>query len=427
MKRGDPIKKIELANGRVRYRFVVDVGQRAKVDNATGRPAVDAAGRQVMVRDQRTFTYDTLKEARAERARIISESAKGTYVKPTKTTVEDWLSEWLSTKERSVKPTTHRHYVDVLRPVRERFGQMELQRLSERDLEVLIADMRSGAARRRGAAGKPLSGRSINAMLTALGVALTVAVKRQLVVRNVVETVERDRRPAARRKPWEVTDAVAFLRSVQDNRLYPAWLLSLLGLRRGEVLGLRWSDVDFTPTIGGRYGDAPYGTLTVAENRLDVAGAEVVDSPKSDESERTLPLPRFVAEALKTLKAWADGARELDPDVWAVNNPARRVVTREDGTPVLVGWYSDEFGRLVAKAGVAAGTLHAARHTAASLMAQLGIPMVVAAAWLGQSQLSITQHYQTATWGGMIDASKRLEALLTDAPAATVTPIREAM
>ena len=60
------------------------------------------------------------------------------------------------------------------------------------------------------------------------------------------------------------------------------------------------------------------------------------------------------------------------------------MVTREDGTPVLVGWYSDEFGRLVAKAGVATGTLHAARHTAASLMAQLGIPMVVAAAWLGQ-------------------------------------------
>ncbi len=407
-RRSDPIKRVELADGRTRYRFVVDVGTKPN-----GK------------RDQRTFTHDTLREARAERARIVNESVKGTFVKPTKTTVESWLAEWLATKERSVKPTTHRHYVDVLRPVRERYGHVTLQRLNEHDLEALITDMRSGAARRRGAKGQPLSGRSINAMLTALGVALTVAMKRQLVVRNIVETVERDRRPAGRRRPWEVTDAIAFLKFVHDNRLYPAWLLSLLGLRRGEVLGLRWCDVDFTPTIGGRYGDAPYGTLTVAQNRLDVAGQEVVDSPKSEESERTLPLPRFVAEALKELRAWAVAARELDPHLWSVTNPDDRVVTREDGTPVLIGWYSDEFGRLVAKAGVATGTLHAARHTAASLMAQLGIPMVVAAAWLGQSQLSITQHYQTATWGGMLDASRRLEALLTDTPVATVTSIAE--
>jgi integrase len=132
------------------------------------------------------------------------------------------------------------------------------------------------------------------------------------------------------------------------------------------------------------------------------------------------PLPSFAADSLK-----ADAARALDPGVWAVTNPDDRAVTREDGTPVLVSWYSDEFGRLVDRAGVAAGSLHAARHTAASLMAHLGIPMVVAAAWLGQSQLSITQHYQQATWGGILDASKKLEALLTEAPTAvaTVTPI----
>lgn len=413
MKKTDPIKRVELSDGRVRYRFVVDVGKKPD-----GR------------RDQRTFTYDTLKQARTERARVISESAKGTYVKPTKTTVEAWLAEWLAGKERSVKVTTYRHDVDVLRPVRERFGHLLLQELNERHLEALIADMRSGAARRRGAKGKPLSARSINAMLTALGTALAVAVKRQLVVRNIVETVARDRRPPARRKPWEVSDAVKFLKFVQDDRLYAAWLLSLLGLRRGEVLGLRWCDIDFTAQIGGRYGGAPYGTLTVAENRLDVAGAEVVDTPKSEESERTLPLPDLAAAALKTLKSRADEARDLDPDVWAIHNPEDRVVTREDGLPVLVSWYSDEFGRLVAKADVAGGTLHAARHTAASLMAHLGIPMVVAAAWLGQTQLSITQHYQKATWGGMLDASKRLEALLTETPAtgqvASVTAITSA-
>jgi integrase len=389
--------------------------------------SVDVGRKPDGKRDQRTFTYDTLREARAERARIISEHAKGTYVRPAKTTVEAWLAEWLDMKQRAGKATTYRCYADSLRAVRERYGHLQLQDLTERNLEALITDMRSGKARRRGVKGKPLSARAVNVMLTVLSMALTVAVKRQKLVRNIVETVGRDKRPAARRRPWEVADAIQFLRFVRDDRLYAGWLLSLLGLRRGEVCGLRWSDVDFTPQIGGRYGDAPYGTLTVAENRLDVAGEEVIDTPKSEESERTLPLPKFVSDALAALKKRQEAARARWPEVWAVTNPQDRVVTRVDGTPVVVGWYSEEFSRNVGRAGVPAATLHAARHTAATLMAHLGIPMVVAAAWLGQSQLSITQHYQQATWGGMLDASKRLEALLTQAPApgqvASVIPI----
>ena len=66
-RRTDPIKRIELADGRVRYRFVVDVGEKPRLDD-NGVPVRDAAGRQVMMRDQRTFTLDKLTEARTERA-----------------------------------------------------------------------------------------------------------------------------------------------------------------------------------------------------------------------------------------------------------------------------------------------------------------------------------------------------------------------
>src|SRR5437773_12543148 len=86
----DPITKITLQNGAVRYRFVVDVGRKAD-----GR------------RDQRTFTYDTLKEAKTERARIISEVGKGTYVRPNRhLTVRAYLQDdWLPTKAGK-KPNT---------------------------------------------------------------------------------------------------------------------------------------------------------------------------------------------------------------------------------------------------------------------------------------------------------------------------------
>src|SRR4051812_40140587 len=140
----DPIKRVELADGRVRYRFVVDVGK--KPDGK---------------RDQRTFTFDSLKEARTERASIISESAKGTYVKPTKVTVETLIADWLEIKERSVKPTTFRHYIDVLKPVRDQYGHRPAQELSKEHVEMLVRDMLSGKARRRGAAGVPLSPRTV--------------------------------------------------------------------------------------------------------------------------------------------------------------------------------------------------------------------------------------------------------------------------
>lgn len=408
-KKSDPIKKIELQDGRTRYRFVVDVGQ--KPDGK---------------RDQRTFTYDTLKEARTQRARIISEADRGTYVRPAKTTVETFLSGWLDGKERGVKASTHRCYVDSLRLVRARHGALPLQKLNEGHLDLLIEDMRSGAARKIGTKGKPLSARSVNVMLTVLGMALSVAVARQLVVRNVVDTITRDRRPAAKRRTMEVAEALSVLRQARQDRLYAGWLLTMLGLRRGEVCGLRWSDIDFTARIGGALGDAPYGTLTVRDNRLMVAGEEVVDTPKSEESERVLPMPQFVAQALKALKAAVDKAAVENPDVWRVNNPDDRVIVHEDGRPVRVEWYSDQFVRLVELAGVRRAILHEGRHTAASLMAHLGVKMVVAAAWLGQSQLSVTAHYQKATWGGMVDASERLEELLTEPAQGNVIPLRAA-
>jgi hypothetical protein len=127
----DPIRKIELADGRVRYRFVIDVGR--KPDGK---------------RDQRTFTFDTLKEARAERARIIHETRQGTYVKPSKTTLKDEIAGWLATKERGVKPTTLRHYVDVLKPVRDRYGHLPAQQLTKEHVET-AAEARPASRCRR--------------------------------------------------------------------------------------------------------------------------------------------------------------------------------------------------------------------------------------------------------------------------------------
>lgn len=406
LKRQDPFKRIELADGRVRYRFVVDAGLKPKTDKVTGRPMVGTDGKQVMTRDQRTHTFDTLKEARTERARIISESAKGTYVKPTKTTVDTEIAGWLAIKERSVKPTTWRHYIDVLKPVREFCGHLELQRLVKEHVEALVRDMLSGKIRRRGAAGEPLSPRTVNAMLTALSMVLRDAMDNGRLVRDVTRTVKRvgaDPDAGANRGEWQAADAVAFLASVVGDRLYAAFLLSMFGLRRGEVLGLRWDHIDLT----GAQATArklPEGTPSVAvvNNRvitLDADDNELIleGSPKGKGRRRApyLPIPQLLVDALTILQLRQMEEADVAGQAYGscLQCEGTHVVVDELGKPYRPQWYSDRFVALGKVIGLTRVPLHGSRHCAASLLADLGVPDVAIAAWLGHTKVEVTQGY----------------------------------
>ncbi|MFJ1537725.1 tyrosine-type recombinase/integrase [Micromonospora chalcea] len=358
-KKGDPIKRVTLADGRTRYRFVIDVGTRPD-----GK------------RDQRTFTYDKLGEARAERARIISERAKGSYVRPSKVTLNAYLDEWMTGK-RKIKASTRRNYEDALKPARERFGHRAMQDVTRLDVQRLVDDMLSGTTRRVGTKGKPLSVRTVKLTLTVLEQAFSVALDAGTVARNPVrgiELPERVKRPAT---VWNEDQVRAFLTAVTHDRLLAAWLMTLLGMRRGEVLGLRWSDVDLTK-----------GTLTIAQNRVLVGGQVEIGTPKTRNSARTLPLPAPVATALKALKATQ--ARERLAAGKAYGPTGDLIVVDEIGAPVHPETYSDRFWTISRRSGLPRIRLHDARHSTASILRQRGVRGEVVAAWLGHSDPNFT-------------------------------------
>jgi len=127
------------------------------------------------------------------------------------------------------------------------------------------------------------------------------------------------------RGAWQTADAVTFLRSVQQDRLNAAWLLSMLGLRRGEVLGLRWQDVGLD-------------TLTVRESRISVAGQIHVGTPKAKASRRVLPLPPVVVDALRELRRIQTAERlaaGADTGTRTIVSSSTRSAARTDqsGTP----------------------------------------------------------------------------------------------
>ncbi|GAQ69684.1 transposase from transposon Tn916 [Streptomyces turgidiscabies] len=381
----DPIKKVTLKGGRVRYRFVVDVGQAPRKDKATGEVVIDEeTGKPVMQRQQLTVTKDTKKEALAEYSRIQHQKAIGSFVAPSKVTVADVVDMWLKAATRDVEVATKRSYEDAMRYVRTHLGQRQLQRLTEDDVESLIDWMLTSARRIGGKAGTGLSVRTVSLTLGRLRAALNLAIRRGLVARNVAEhvTIPRQARKddKARRKarvPWTEDEVKVFLAHVAGDRLHAVMLLSLIGLRPAEVCGLRWRDVDLEA-----------GTVSVEETRTLVAGVVIEKDTKSASGERKLPLPTIVLAALRVFRA-----RQARERLAAGNGyeASGRVVVDELGAAVKTDWLRRRAYERMHSADVRKVRLYDARHACLSWMANNGVPDTVVSAWAGHADLGFTK------------------------------------
>jgi len=363
----EPIRKIELKGGAVRYRLVVDIGR-------------DENGK----RQQITRTFDKLKDARAELSRIRHETDQGTYVKPSEITVSEYLDEYLVGATRGRRESTKVSYRDAFRPVRERLGARALQSVSKADIESLVDWMLTSGRRRGGQVGTALGPRSVRLRLKA---AFEMAVDEGRLVRNVVKLVTPPEYTPGERATWSRTEVRRFLRVATKDRLHAAWRLSLYGLRRGEVLGLRWSDIDLRAK-----------TLTVSQARVLVDYKVRIELPKSRNGKRTLPFDDELVSALTDLRkrraresetaghAYRAGLEDLD---WYTAGD-EYVVTDELGIPLHPEAYSDEFTRLLRRAGLPKIRLHDSRHTTLSLMEKAGVPISIVSKWAGHYDAAFT-------------------------------------
>jgi len=366
----EPIRKISLKDGTVRYRLVVDIGQ-------------DENGK----RQQLTRTYDKLKEARAELSRIRHQQSEGTYVKPSKITVSDYLDEYLVGATRDRRASTKSNYGHAFKPVRERLGDRPLQSITKPDIEQLVDWMLTSGRKRAGKPGTGLGARSVRLTLGRLKAAFEMAVDEGRLVRNVVKLVKPPEYTPTERDIWSKDEVRMFLKSATEDRLHAAWRLSLYGLRRGEVLGLRWSDIDLKAM-----------TLTVNQARVLVDCKVHVELPKSHNGKRTLPLDDALVAALTELRkqatresedaglAYEQGLADLD---WYTPGD-QYIVTDELGVPVHPEWYSDEFARLLKGAGLRKIRLHDSRHTTLSLMEKAGVPISIISRWAGHYDSAFT-------------------------------------
>jgi integrase len=416
-RRALPISKRVARTGKVSYTFQIDAG--TKPDGS---------------RDRRRYTYTTLTEAKREYARVVTEAAAGTLVRRDKVTLGAFLTEWLDSRRvrpntldgyrAALKPvidhlgamplqhldTPHLDELVTLRlagkPItqRARRGRRSAEMLAylrarsegARYSELLATFGEPGikAVDRLMASGDVLrpqraryvaallteperpkvpggvSNRTVCAMLTVLSQALTTALKRGLVARNVAQLVDRPAIAHREMSTWTPQHVRRFREHVRSDRLYACWLLTLAGWRRSEVLGLAWSAVDF---------DA--GTVSVAQGRVVVRGVgTTTGAPKSGRSRRTLPMPADVMAALRALNAQQKRERLALGTIWIDTG---LIAINEDGSLIRPETYSKAFRRHCAAAGVPVIRLHDTRHTAATLMLDSGTTVSAAAKWLG--------------------------------------------
>ena len=332
---------------------------------STGRDPV--TGR----RTQRTLTGKTRKEVEAEVRKIGHAVDRGTYVKPWDGLVNDVLDAYLKSALFEREANTALSYTKALLPVRERLGNCKARSITRGDVEELRDWMLSEGRRRGGKPGTGLGPRSVQLTLGRLSAAFELACQDGHLVANPCQYVKLPRQERREATAWSEGELGTFLAAAGRERLAAAWWLSAMGLRRGEVLGLRWSDIDLSA-----------GTITIGRSRVLVDGKTIVKSPKSRRSWRTLPLFGPLAKALEALKATQ--MSEMDAAGAAYEN-SDYVCADELGTPVHPEWYSDEFGRICRGALLRRIRLHDTRATMNSILERAGVPASIRAAWLGHT------------------------------------------
>ena len=286
-----------------------------------------------------------------------------------------YLPEWLDGRpklKRSTRRSYDQHIQQYLIP---HLGHLRLEELSDRHINAMLVRLRQPGSRKNGK--DRLSPASIRRIHATLRKALNDAVRRHLITTNPACLVELESTPFPRAKYWTSTQAGRFLDAIVDDRLYALYHLTLhRGPRRGEVLGLRWEDVDLEQQ-----------TVDIHRSRIQLGDAVVDDTPKSEASIRVLSLDRETVLALEAHRARQEREfARLDRKVRATDF----VFTREDGEPLHPQYVSNHLGILIQHAEVPRITFHQLRHTAASLMLEAGADIKYVQHVLGHEDMFIT-------------------------------------
>ncbi|MFH5182904.1 tyrosine-type recombinase/integrase [Paenibacillus sp. TAB 01] len=337
-----------------KWSYIVDLGP----DPATGKR-----------RQKEKGGFKTKKEAQAAAAELIVQLENNNYRKPVKQLLEKYLSDWLESKRISLKSNTYasyKHHIEY--HIIPAMGKIDITKLTPAEIGKFYATLLNEKKLAEGTV------RDVHKVFTA---ALNQAVKWGIIQRNPAALVEKPRAGRKELSVWTAEQAKEFLKIALTDRLYVAFLLALsTGMRQGEILGLRWKDVDLEA-----------GTLHIVQT-LSHDGKELSAGTKTKSGNRTVSIDADLVKILRKQKARilqerlkAQEGEYTDYDL---------VTPTSKGTPVTPRNLSRTFYRLLSQSEVPHITFHDLRHTHATLLLTQGIHPKVVAERLGHADMRVT-------------------------------------
>ena len=345
--------------------------------------------------------YSTRREAVAARTEALASLAKEAFVVPSKLTVAEYLESWArALGSEGLSLNTESEYRSVVAThMIPRLGQIPLQKLSPAHVKGFYADLLA-SGRADGSGG--LAPRTVNLVGTVLGKALSEAATQQLIVRNPAQGVKKPRSSKKSvGKTWTAAELRAFLSHVAGDRLFAVWhVAAMTGMRRSELLAVRWTDIDFE------------------HNRVAIRRALVLvgNEPVMKETTKTASSSRLITLDEATVRALRDWKRkQLEEKLqWGEGYKALGLVaSREDGSLIHPERFSRWFDARVRDAGLPKIRLHDLRHTYATLALQAGVHPKVVQERLGHSSISVTlDTYSHAIPAIESEAAERVASLI---------------
>ena len=354
---------------------------------------IDPNGR----RRQRSATFDTKTEARQWLTARLADAAGGNAADPGSITVGQYLEEWLGSLGMAqleaatvswYRSAVQRHIVPVL-------GGVKLARLSPTMIESFMAE-KAQHGRLDGAGG--LGPVSVRRLQVTLHKALDAAVRKGMLLRNPCDLADKVKLPASdvTLDVWTPHELTRFVAATSTDRLAALWRLdAMTGLRRSEVCGLGWPDLDLE---GGR--------LSVRRAVVIVNGMPHVKPPKTARSRRTVELDSQTVAVLREHRKAQLEERLRAGTAWT---PGEWVFTNEIGIPLRPDWVGRRFSTLVEAAGLRPIPMRMLRHSHATALLAAGEHPKVVQERLGHSSISITLDTYSAVLPNMQrDAVERL-------------------
>jgi integrase len=355
---------------------------------------------------KRRQQWHTIRGTKRDAERALREMLvaleKGTYVKPSRLTLGEWLMQWFNSYViMHTTPRTQESYYSIMyHHLIPSLGEIPLAQLQPQHLQSYYAH---AFAQGRLQNGGHLSERSVLYHHRILSEALSHAVKMGLVARNVAEVVDPPRPARPKMTTLAPDDIPKFLEAARETPYYVFYsTLLYTGLRRGEGLALRWRNVDLD-----------MASLSVVETAYKLGNGEyVIKEPKTSHSRRTVALPPSLALLLHQYRLDREQlliqlGRRLTADDF--------VFARIDGSPLDPNAVTRTFAKLISKLGLPHIRLHDLRHTHATLMLKAGVHPKVVSERLGHAGIGITLDTYSHVLPGLQEAAaERFDSMLEE-------------